>query len=63
MTRKLANLEQAVAETPVSQIPALIGVLAELQARAQLKMLSEKEVIKDVLALSWTRWGPCFRGR
>lgn len=47
MTRNLAELEQAVAETPVSQIPALIGVLAELQAKAQLKMLSGQNAVKD----------------
>jgi excisionase family DNA binding protein len=47
MTRNLAELEQAVADTPVSQIPALIGVLAELQAKAHLKMLSEQTVMKD----------------
>ena len=47
MTPNLAHLEQAVAETPVSQIPALIGVLAELQAKAQLKMLSGREGMKD----------------
>ena len=46
MTRNLADLEQAVAETPVSQIPALIGILAELQAKAQLKMLSEQKAVK-----------------
>lgn len=47
MTRNLAELEQAVADTPVSQIPALIGVLAELQAKAQLKILSEQKAMKD----------------
>lgn len=47
MTPNLAELEQAVAETPVSQIPALIGVLAELQAKAQLKMLSGQKAVKD----------------
>ena len=47
MTPNLAHLEQAVAETPVSQIPALIGILAELQAKAQLKMLSGREGMKD----------------
>ena len=49
MTRNLAELEQVVAETPVSQIPALIGVLAELQAKAQLKMLSGQKAVKDRL--------------
>ena len=47
MTPNLAQLEQAVADTPVSQILALIGVLAELQAHAQLKMLSGREGMKD----------------
>jgi len=47
MSPRLADLEQAVAETPVSQIPALIGVLAELQAKAHLKMLSEQTILKD----------------
>jgi len=47
MTPNLAQLEQAVADTPVSQIPALIGVLAELQAQAQLKMLSGREGMQD----------------
>jgi len=44
---KLEDLEQAVAETPVSQIPALIGILAQLQAKAQLKMLSEQKSTSD----------------
>ena len=43
MTPNLEQLERVVAETPVSQIPALIGILAQLQARAQLKMLSEQK--------------------
>lgn len=43
----LAELEEAVAETPVSEIPALIGVLAELQAKAQLKLFSEQKTIQD----------------
>jgi excisionase family DNA binding protein len=30
----------------VAEIPALIGVLAELQAKAQLKLLSERNVPK-----------------
>ena len=47
MTPNLEQLEQAVAETPVSQIPALIGILAQLQAKAQLKMLSEQKAISD----------------
>ena len=47
MTPNLAQLEQAVAETPVSQIPALIGILAQLQAKAQLKMLSEQKTASD----------------
>jgi len=47
MTPNLEDLEQAVAETPVSQIPALIGILAQLQAKAQLKMLSQQKVISD----------------
>ena len=47
MTPNLADLEQAVAETPVSKIPALIGILAQLQAKAQLKMLSEQNATKD----------------
>ncbi len=47
MTPNLTDLEQAVAETPVSQIPALIGILAQLQAKAQLKMLSEQKTTKD----------------
>jgi excisionase family DNA binding protein len=47
MTPNLAELEQTVADTPVSEIPALIGILAELQAKAQLKMLSEQQTMKD----------------
>ena len=47
MTPNLELLEQAVAETPVSQIPALIGILAQLQAKAQLKMLSEQRTVSD----------------
>ena len=47
MTPNLADLEQAVADTPVSEIPALIGLLAELQAKAQLKILSEQKAMKD----------------
>jgi excisionase family DNA binding protein len=47
MTPTLEQLEQAVAETPVSQIPALIGILAQLQAKAQLKMLSEQRTASD----------------
>jgi excisionase family DNA binding protein len=47
MTPNLEQLEQAVAETPVSQIPALIGILAQLQAKAQLKMLSEQRTGSD----------------
>lgn len=47
MTPDLADLEQAVAEMPVSQIPALIGILAQLQAKAQLKMLSEGKATSD----------------
>ena len=47
MTPNLEQLEQAVAETPVSQIPALIGILAQLQAKAQLKMLSEQKTASD----------------
>jgi excisionase family DNA binding protein len=47
MTPYLEQLEQAVAETPVSQIPALIGILAQLQAKAQLKMLSEQKAKSD----------------
>lgn len=34
-------LEQAIQDTPIDQMPALIGMLAQLQAKAQLKMLSE----------------------
>ncbi len=47
MTPNLEDLEQAVADAPVSEIPALIGVLAELQAKAQLKLLSEQKAMKD----------------
>lgn len=47
MTPNLEQLEQAVTETPVSQIPALIGILAQLQAKAQLKMLSEQKTTSD----------------
>jgi len=47
MTPNLAQLEQVVAETPVSQIPALIGILAQLQAKAQLEMLSEQKTASD----------------
>ena len=47
MTPNFSDLEQAVAETPISQIPALIGILAQLQAKAQLKMLSEQKALKD----------------
>ena len=47
MTPNLEYLEQAVAEPPVSQIPALIGILAQLQARAHLKMLSEHKAIGE----------------
>ena len=47
MTPNLAQLEQAVADTPVSQIPALIGVLAVLQAKAQLQLLTGREGMKD----------------
>lgn len=47
MTPNLSDLEQAVAETPISQIPALIGILAQLQAKAQLKMLSAQKALSD----------------
>ena len=47
MTPNLSDLEQAVAETPISQIPVLIGILAQLQAKAQLKMLSEQKATND----------------
>jgi excisionase family DNA binding protein len=47
MTLNLSDLEQAVAETPISQIPVLIGLLAQLQAKAQLKMLSEQKGVSD----------------
>ena len=47
MTPYLEQLEQAVTETPVSQIPALIGILAQLQAQAQLKMLSQQKPASD----------------
>lgn len=47
MTPNVDELEQAVADTPVSEIPALIGLLAELQAKAQLKILSEQKAMKD----------------
>jgi excisionase family DNA binding protein len=36
-------LEQAVTHTPVDAIPELIGVLAQFQARARLKLLSGHE--------------------
>lgn len=41
-----ADLEKAVADTPISQIPTLIGFLAQLQAQAQLKMLSEPKMAR-----------------
>jgi excisionase family DNA binding protein len=47
MTPFVADLEQVLAVIPVAEIPALIGVLAELQAKAQLKLLSEQKVTKD----------------
>ncbi len=34
----IAELEQAVANVPVSHIPTLLGVLATIQATAQLRM-------------------------
>lgn len=46
MTPIVADLEQVLAAVPVAEIPALIGVLAELQAKAQLKLLSEQKVTK-----------------
>lgn len=46
MTPIVGELEQALAETPVAEMPALIGALAELQAKAQLKMLSEQKLTK-----------------
>jgi len=39
----IAALEQAITETPVAEIPALIGVLAQLQAKAHMKMLTEHD--------------------
>jgi excisionase family DNA binding protein len=47
MTLIVAELVQALAETPAGEIPALIGILAELQAKAQLKMLSNQKVMKN----------------
>jgi excisionase family DNA binding protein len=46
MTPIVADLEQILAVIPVAEIPALIGVLAEFQAKAQLKLLSEQKVTK-----------------
>ena len=34
-------LEQAIEDTPIAEMPALIGMLAQLQAKAQIRMLSE----------------------
>ena len=46
MTWIVANLEQAIAETPLAEIPALIGVLATLQAKAQMKLLTGHALVK-----------------
>lgn len=39
-----ADLEQALTDTPIAEIPALIGVLATLQAKAQLKLAGQRAV-------------------
>ncbi len=44
MTPSVAALEQVLEDIPIGEIPALIGVLAELQAKAQLKMLSDQRL-------------------
>lgn len=46
MTWIVATLEQAITETPLAEIPALIGVLATLQAKAQMKMLTGHAPVK-----------------
>lgn len=40
----LADLEQAITEAPVADIPSLLGVLATLQAKAQIKLLRRESV-------------------
>jgi predicted DNA-binding transcriptional regulator AlpA len=42
MTLNVAELEQAVADAPLSDIPAVMGVLATLQAKLQLRMLNRE---------------------
>lgn len=46
MTLNLTELERAVKEARVAELPALIGVLAQLQAQAHLKILGSHEAAK-----------------
>ena len=43
MTPIASLLEQSLVETPIKDLPAFLGMLATVQARAQLKMLHSKK--------------------